>query len=85
MFKEDETCPDARRACGEGADPTGRSDVCGEGAIPDAGAGVSGEGEQGGQRCRCYPSLPEAIAPSLASTLTFARRDTSWCHALEVK
>jgi len=81
LFNEDETCPDARHACGERPDP----DVCGEGALPDAGAGVPGEGEQGGQRCRCYPSLPEAIAPSLASTPTFARRNTSWCHALEVK
>ncbi len=51
---------------------------------PETGAGGSGEGEQRGQPCRCYPSLPEAIAPSLASTPTFARRNTSWCHALEV-
>ncbi len=28
--------------------------------------------------------LPEAIAPSLAATPDFARRNTSWCHAIEV-
>ncbi len=29
--------------------------------------------------------LPEAIAPSLAATPEFARRNTSWCHAIEVR
>ena len=29
--------------------------------------------------------LPDAIAPSLASTPEFARRNTSWCHAIEVR
>ncbi len=29
--------------------------------------------------------LPEAIAPSLATTPEFARRNTSWCHAIEVR
>jgi hypothetical protein len=28
--------------------------------------------------------LPDAIAPSLAATPDFARRNTSWCHAIEV-
>jgi hypothetical protein len=29
-------------------------------------------------------TLPDAIAPSLPATPEFARRDTSWCHAIEV-
>jgi hypothetical protein len=29
--------------------------------------------------------LPDAIAPSLASTPEFARRNTSWFHAIEVR
>jgi hypothetical protein len=29
--------------------------------------------------------LPDAIAPSLASTPEFARRNTSWCHTIEVR
>jgi hypothetical protein len=31
-----------------------------------------------------YPALPDAIAPSLATTPEFARRGTVWCHASEV-
>jgi hypothetical protein len=80
LLKEDGTCPDVPSACGEGADSGGRRSTCGEGATPWA----SEERENRVQPCRCYPSLPEAIAPSLASTPTFARRDTAWCHAHEV-
>jgi hypothetical protein len=29
-------------------------------------------------------TLPDAIAPSLPVTPDFARRNTSWCHAIEV-
>jgi hypothetical protein len=84
-LKEDGTCPDVRSACGEEADTGGPTNTCGEGATADVGVGASGEREHRGQPCQCYPSLPDAIAPSLASTPTFARRDTAWCHALEVR
>ncbi len=94
MYKEDEACPDARGVCGEGE---GRG-TCVEGSTPGAAdsgeqCGTRAEGSTPGaacgrgdrpQPCRCYPNLPEAIAPSLASTPTFARRNTSWCHAVEV-
>jgi hypothetical protein len=29
-------------------------------------------------------TLPDAIAPSLPATPDYARRNTSWCHAIEV-
>jgi hypothetical protein len=94
LCKEDEACPDARGVCGEGEE----RGTCAEGPTPGAAdsgeqCGTRAEGSTPGaacgrgdrpQPCRCYPSLPEAIAPSLASTPTFARRNTSWCHAMEV-
>jgi hypothetical protein len=36
------------------------------------------------QMAGSLPALPEAIAPSLATTPDFARR-ASWSHAIEVK
>ena len=94
LCKEDEACPDARGVRGEGEE----RGTCAEGPTPGAAesgeqCGTRAEGSTPGaacgrgdrpQPCRCYPSLPEAIAPSLASTPTFARRNTSWCHAMEV-
>ena len=94
MCKENEACPDARGVCGEGEE----RGTCVEGSTPGAAdsgeqCGTRAEGSTPGaacgrgdrpQPCRCYPNLPEAIAPSLASTPTFARRNTSWCHAMEV-
>ncbi len=98
LCKEDEACPDAHSVCGEGADRGERRSTRVEGSTPGAAdpgeqcstrvegttPGAACERESRVHPCRCYPSLPEAIAPSLASTPTFARRDTSWCHALEV-
>jgi len=80
LCKEDEACPDAHSVCGEGADPGEQCSARAEGTTP----GAACERESRVQPCRCYPSLPEAIAPSLASTPTFARRNSTWCHAVEV-
>jgi hypothetical protein len=76
--------PDARGACGEETGPIARDAGCAERADPEASASMGEDRGSCCRSCRCSPSLPEAIAPSLASTPTFARRDTSWCHALEV-
>ncbi len=98
LCKEDEACPDANGVCGEGADHGEQRSTRVEGSTPGAAdpgeqcstrvegttPGAACGREDRVQPCRCYPSLPEAIAPSLASTPTFARRNTSWCHAVEV-
>ncbi len=62
--------------------------------VPDAGAhgqprsGPGGSavpaGSDGHGDAVLYPALPDAIAPSLATTPEFARRGTIWCHASEV-
>jgi hypothetical protein len=62
--------------------------------VPDAGAhgqprsGPGGSevpaGSDGQGDAVLYPALPDAIAPSLATTPEFARRGTIWCHAAEV-
>ena len=66
----------------------------------DAGCSPDRGGDNGQARCVRTPGaaspscaaadateadpLPDAIAPSLAATPDFARRNTSWCHAIEV-
>ncbi len=50
----------------------------------DAGAGPVRTGPDVSADPVLYPALPDAIAPSLATTPEFARRGTIWCHALEV-
>jgi len=62
--------------------------------VPDAGthgqprSGPGGSagpaGSDGFGDAVLYPALPDAIAPSLATTPEFARRGTIWCHASEV-
>ncbi len=93
-LQENETCRDAATVCRD----RGERDqgVCPDAATVCRG---EGEGEQeartppvstGCHSARpcdpaqpCYPRLPDAIAPSLAATPEFARRN-SWCHAIEV-
>ncbi len=96
MLKEDETCPEAataHRSRGERERSTcpDATNVCqGEGEedqqtrTPASDAGHRGARDDGSGQTSCYPRLPDAIAPSLASTPEFARRN-SWCHAIEVK
>jgi hypothetical protein len=94
LFKEDEACPDGRGVFGEGEERGTRAEGSTPGAaVPGEQCGTRAEGSTPGaacgrgdrpQPCRFYPNLPEAIAPSLASTPTFARHNTSWCHAIEV-
>jgi hypothetical protein len=47
----------------------------------DAGAGPVRTGPDASADPVLYPALPDAIAPSLATTPEFARRGTIWCHA----
>ncbi len=64
------------------------------GPVPDAGAHGQPRSGPGGSEVPAgsdgqgdavhYPALPDAIAPSLATTPEFARRGTIWCHAAEV-
>jgi hypothetical protein len=76
--RERSTCPDATNVCqGEGEEDQ-------QTVTPAADAGHRGARDDGGGQASCYPRLPDAIAPSLASTPEFARRN-SWCHAIEVK
>ena len=51
----------------------------------DAGAGPVRTGPDVKADPVIYPALPDAIAPSLATTPEFARRGTIWCHASEVR
>ena len=51
----------------------------------DAGAGPVRTGPDASADPVLYPALPDAIAPSLATTPEFARRGTIWCHASEVR
>ncbi len=70
------------------------SPASGAQTVPDAGthgqprSGPGGSaGPAGSDGCSdavLYPVLPDAIAPSLATTPEFARRGTIWCHASEV-
>ncbi len=76
--RERSTCPDATNVCqGEGEEDQ-------QTRTPVADAGHRGARDDGSGQTSCYPRLPAAIAPSLASTPEFARRN-SWCHAIEVK
>ena len=96
MVKEDETCPEAaaahrsRRERERSTCPDATNVCQGEGEedqqtrTPAADAGHRGARDDGSGQTSCYPRLPDAIAPSLASTPEFARRN-SWCHAIEVK
>ena len=73
---ENETCRDAATVCRDRGERE-------QGArIPPASTGC-----HSARPCdpaqSCYPHLPDAIAPSLAATPEFARRN-SWCHAIEV-
>ncbi len=95
MLKEDETCPEAatahrsRRERERSTCPEATNVCQGEGEedqqtrTPAADAGHRGARDDGSGQTTCYPRLPDAIAPSLASTPEFARRN-SWCHAIEV-
>ncbi len=95
MLKEDETCPEAatahrnRRERDRSTCPDATTVCQGEGEedqearTPAADAGPRSERHNGSEQANCYPRLPDAIAPSLASTPEFARRN-SWCHAIEV-
>jgi hypothetical protein len=56
LLKEDETCPDTHRACGEGTDPGGLPSVCGEEAVPDAGTGFLGRGSRGVSTAAVIPA-----------------------------
>jgi hypothetical protein len=96
VLKEDETCPEAatahrsRRERERSTCPDATNVCQGEGEedqqtrTPAADAGHRGARDDGSGQTSCYPRLPDAIAPSLASTPEFARRN-SWCHAIEVK
>lgn len=96
MLKEDETCPEAatahrsRRERERSTCPDATNVCPGEGEedqqtrTPAADAGHRGARDDGSGQTTRYPRLPDAIAPSLASTPEFARRN-SWCHAIEVK
>ena len=75
--------------------PTAQPDcspASGAQTVSDAGAsgqprsGPGGSAVPGGSDgdAVLYPALPDAIAPSLATTPEFARRGTTWCHASEV-
>ena len=75
--------------------PTAQPDcspASGAQTVSDAGAssqprsGPGGSAAPGGSDgdAVLYPALPDAIAPSLATTPEFARRGTTWCHASEV-
>ena len=91
---ENETCRDAATVCRD----RGERDqgVCPDAATVCRGEGEREQGTRtppvstGCHSARpcdpaqpCYPRLPDAIAPSLAATPEFARRN-SWCHAIEV-
>jgi hypothetical protein len=96
VLKEDETCPEAatahrsRRERERSTCPDATNVYPGEGEedqqtrTPAADAGHRGARDDGSGQTTVYPCLPDAIAPSLASTPEFARRN-SWCHAIEVK
>jgi hypothetical protein len=96
VLKEDETCPEAaaahrsRRERERSTCPDATNVCPGEGEedqqtrTPAADAGHRGARDDGSGQTTRYPRLPDAIAPSLASTPEFARRN-SWCHAIEVK
>jgi hypothetical protein len=51
---------------------------------PVTGTGPVGSGPDGHGDAGLYPALPDAIAPSLATTPDFAKSGTVWCHASEV-
>jgi hypothetical protein len=95
VLKEDETCPEASTArqnirerdqdirpdAASVHQGGGEQDQGARTLTANAGRRIARRGSP--EQATLYPCLPGAIAPSLASTPEFARRN-SWCHAIEV-
>jgi hypothetical protein len=77
FLEENETIRDGASVCREQTDQRDQSR-----GTPAADPGCRDAAHGSPEQVTCYPRLPDAIAPSLASTPEFARRN-SWCHATE--
>ena len=79
-MEENETIRDGASVCRDQQDQGEQRDQSRGTPAADPGCRDAAHGSP--EQITCYPRLPDAIAPSLASTPEFARRN-SWCHATE--
>ncbi len=82
-MEENETICDGASVCRDQRDQREQRDQRDQSrGTPTADAGCRDAAHGSPEQVTCYPRLLDAIAPSLASTPEFARRN-SWCHATE--
>jgi hypothetical protein len=82
-LEENETIRDGASVCRDQRDQREQGDQMDQSrGTPAADVGCRDAAHGSPEQVTCYPCLPDAIAPSLASTPEFARRN-SWCHATE--
>jgi hypothetical protein len=80
-LEENETIRDGASVCRDQQDQREQGNQRDQ-STPAADPGCHDAAHGSPEQVTCYPRLPDAIAPSLASTPEFARRN-SWCHATE--